>query len=77
MNQHDFDRQHIGDGVYASHDGYHVWLRLSLEDRGIALEPPVIDGLVTYAVDHVGYVPSERVMNALGYQKKERGTHES
>ena len=42
--------QHLGDGVYASFDGYHVWL--AANHRGnrslIALEPSVLDNLHGY-----------------------------
>jgi hypothetical protein len=41
---------YIGDGVYASHDGYHIWLRTRREYRweSIALEPNVIKALGEY-----------------------------
>ena len=38
---------YLGDGVYASFDGYQIWLRV--DDREIALEPAVYDRLVEYA----------------------------
>ena len=42
--------EYLGDGVYASYDGYHIWLRT---DRGyavheIALEPNVYATLTQY-----------------------------
>ena len=45
------NEHYIGDGVYASFDGMHIWLRT---DRGgvdhmIALEAPVLDQLLQFA----------------------------
>lgn len=42
--------QYIGDGVYASYDGYHVVLDLRGQDdtTRIALEPPVLNALFAY-----------------------------
>lgn len=42
------EKEYIGDGVYASHDGYHMWLE-TLEGNRIALEPPVFQSLMRYA----------------------------
>lgn len=45
----DYDR-YLGDGVYASFDGYQIWL--AANDPGnkvIALEPEVYQALVAYA----------------------------
>lgn len=41
---------YLGDGVYASHDGYHIVLDLRGQDdyTKIALEPTVFDALVWY-----------------------------
>lgn len=46
--------EYLGDGVYASFDGYHVWLDLRAQDPSIriALEPPVITALMRY-VHHI------------------------
>lgn len=46
--------EYLGDGVYASFDGYHIWLTTgSHEERDatnrIALEPSVYAALVRYA----------------------------
>lgn len=43
----DRNETYIGDGVYASFDGYQVWLRTPREDGNheIALEPPVLAAL--------------------------------
>ena len=47
--------RYLGDGVYASHDGYHIVLDLRAQDSTtrIALEPQVLDSLDNYrkAVD--------------------------
>ena len=44
------DETYLGDGVYAGHDGYHVWLWTQREDgvHRIALEPAVFDELEIY-----------------------------
>lgn len=41
---------YLGDGVYASHDGYHLWLDLRAQDPNIriALEPEVLKALDDY-----------------------------
>lgn len=43
---------YLGDAVYASFDGYHIWLHTSNgveTSNEIALEPPVYKALVRYA----------------------------
>lgn len=42
--------QYLGDGVYASYDGYHVWLDLRAQDPKIriGLEPNVVEALNQY-----------------------------
>ena len=43
-----FER-YLGDGVYASFDGYHVWLAVNHhENRVVALEPEVLSALEKY-----------------------------
>ena len=47
----EFDHTYLGDGVYASHDGYQVWLRTEVDtDRvyAIALDPSVMSALQSY-----------------------------
>lgn len=47
----DKKQAYLGDGVYASFDGYHIWLttqRALREDR-IALEPEVYQSLQIFA----------------------------
>ena len=41
---------YIGDGVYASYDGFQIWLRTEREggDHEIALEPEVFASLTKY-----------------------------
>lgn len=41
---------YLGDGVYASHDGYQVWLRTERDGRpvAIALEPAVMERLIRF-----------------------------
>lgn len=45
------DDLYLGDGVYASFDGYHIILDLRAQDdtTRIALEPAVFDSLLDYA----------------------------
>lgn len=47
MDTHD---QYLGDGVYASFDGYHIWLDLRAQDPTIriGLEPSVMRKLRQY-----------------------------
>jgi len=41
---------YLGDGVYASFDGYHVWLDLRCQNASrIALDPTVLNSLWLYA----------------------------
>ena len=46
----DYPESYLGDGVYASCDGYHIWLDLRAQDPNvrIALEPPVFKRLLEY-----------------------------
>jgi hypothetical protein len=48
-----FERRYLGDGVYASFDGYQVWLHVHRHDAppAVALEPLVIDALNQYFRD--------------------------
>ena len=41
---------YLGDGVYASFDGHHIWLDLRGQDTTtkIALEPSVMEALIDY-----------------------------
>lgn len=40
---------YLGDAVYASYDGYQIWLRTGDgNDQRIALEPPVMESLIRY-----------------------------
>lgn len=47
------DDRYLGDGVYASFDGYHIWLdtRAQLHVNRIALERPVIAELRRFISD--------------------------
>lgn len=49
----DKHHRYLGDGVYASFDGYHIWLRTGSHDAepAIALEPAVIEALLEYRRD--------------------------
>lgn len=41
-------QDYLGDGVYVSFDGYHIWIGLGSSMKQIALEPAVFDALVNY-----------------------------
>lgn len=44
------DETYLGDAVYASFDGYHIWLRTGDgNNQRIALEPSVLRELFDYA----------------------------
>ena len=46
------NERYIGDGLYASYDGFAVWLRAptAKEDRIIALEPEVLRAFIEWAL---------------------------
>ena len=47
VDQHD---SYLGDGVYASFDGYQIWLAVNHhENKQVALEPQVLQALIAYA----------------------------
>lgn len=41
------EKTYIGDGVYAHHDGYHIWLTTP-EGMAIALEPGLPSAVLAY-----------------------------
>lgn len=42
--------EYLGDGVYASHDGYQIWLAVgNHQNKVVALEPTVMAALVRYS----------------------------
>ena len=44
------DSTYLGDGVYASFDGYQIWLSVNHhENKQVALEPKVMEALLEYA----------------------------
>jgi hypothetical protein len=44
------EQRYLGDGLYATFDGYHIWLWAERDGRRheVALEPAVYRALVTY-----------------------------
>jgi hypothetical protein len=49
MDQREMN-EYLGDGVYASFDGYQIWLAANHhENRVIALDPHVLEALLKYA----------------------------
>jgi hypothetical protein len=44
------DQTYLGDGVYASHDGYQIWLAVNHhENVVVALDANVVQCLIRYA----------------------------
>jgi hypothetical protein len=46
---------YLGDGLYASHDGFMIWLRAPIgggRDHNVALEPPVFEAFLRFAAKH-------------------------
>ena len=45
-----FPMRHLGDGVYASFDGYQVWLHVNSHEAPpvVAIEAGVLSNMVTY-----------------------------
>jgi hypothetical protein len=68
-----WSKDYLGDGVYASFDGWHMWLRTSDGLRvtnEIALEPAVYSALVRYATrlqDCCEFAPGDRVRYIPGH----------
>ena len=64
-----YDNRHLGDGAYASFDGYHVRLAANHhENKVIALDPQVMEALILYANKHMfadKYVKLSRVKRVL------------
>lgn len=45
------DDTYLGDGVYASHDGYQIWLAVNHhENKVVAMEPAVLARLLEYVI---------------------------
>ena len=53
-------REYLGDGVYASFDGYHIWLAVNDHmNVVVALEPSVFAALVQYKDQVVEYMKKQ------------------
>lgn len=49
-NRHKHQDVYLGDGVYASFDGFQIWLAANHhENKVVAIEPNVMNQLLTYA----------------------------
>ena len=49
-NDETYATTYLGDGVYASHDGFQIWLAANHhENKVVALEPQVLTRLFQYA----------------------------
>lgn len=50
MTQTQFETRYLGDGVYASFDGYQIWLHVGAHTNPpvVALEPEVLKALNDY-----------------------------
>ncbi len=65
MRIHDHDAlqpDYLGDGVYVSHDGYHVWICAERGGRAheVALEPGLVQKLIEY-VERINKPDGEEV----------------
>lgn len=51
------EHEYLGDAVYASNDGWQIWLHLNNHESAplIALEPEVLTALIRYAESKLGY----------------------
>jgi hypothetical protein len=60
MPMHTINERYLGDGLYASYDGFAIWLRAprSGGDHYVCLEPIMFEQLIRYAV-HVGWTISK------------------
>jgi hypothetical protein len=57
--------QYLGDGVYASFDGYQIWLAANHhENKVVALEPGVFVNLLRYAKT-IWKLPAEEKPDAI------------
>ncbi len=57
----DNNDKYLGDGVYASYDGYHIWLAANHhENKVVALEPEVFDSLIKYREELMLKIKNER-----------------
>ena len=54
------DHEYLGDGVYAAHDGYQIWLRIGAHTNApvVALDEQVLTALHDYAI-RIGLIPKE------------------
>ena len=61
MSGLDAKNEYLGDGVYASFDGYQIWLATNHhENRVIAVEPEVLLRLIEYA-QKLGVLRKEKI----------------
>lgn len=62
----EFPKEYLGDGVYASFDGWHVWLEGNADGgvNRIALEPQVFAALMRYHAE---------LLDALAAEDKREG----
>lgn len=53
--------RYLGDGVYASFDGYQIWLAANdHRNKIVALEPSVMEALIQYNRDLVAHYRAEQ-----------------
>lgn len=65
MNKKSNKSIYIGDGVYASFDGYHVWLAVNdHNNKAVALGPEVYAALVRF-VEHVVPLIKQEMQNEV------------
>lgn len=51
---------YLGDGLYASFDGHHIWVRTGCGGGRIALDPDVFNALVKYGNALYARITGER-----------------
>ena len=56
LAKQEMNPRYLGDGVYASSDGYHIWLRVDMEFgavHAIALDPSTLHNLQQYILQRL------------------------
>ncbi len=58
--------RYLGDGVYASFDGFHIWLAVNdHRNKVVALEPSIMAALIQYETDLVQHYRQEQTNTEL------------
>ena len=72
------DDRYLGDGVYVSFDGYHLWLDLRAQDPAcrVALEPAVLEQMDQYRRDLQAAIEAAQEPRSAAELERERIEHE-